>query len=122
MILERLDWLLHPTRLQGSTEQLRQGRLAAGTAVLFTFSDAANALLELRQGAASSLILLSVAGAFCALLAVVWLRFRCGSLAVPALLVTVPILVAVGFVALHHNLAVVGNSPWAIAAARRRCW
>jgi len=116
-VLERLDWLLHPSRLQGSTEQLRQGRLAAGTAVLFTLSDAANAALELQQGAASSLVLLSVGGAACALLAAAWLRFRRGSLTVPALLVTVPILVAVGFVALHHNLAVVGNSPWAIAAA-----
>ncbi len=58
-----------------------------------------------------------MAGALCALLAAGWLRFRRGSLTVPALLVTVPILVAVGFVALHHNLAVVGNSPWAIASA-----
>ncbi len=116
-VLERLDWLLHPSRRQGSPEQLRQGRLAAGTAVLFTVSDAANAALEAQQGAASSLILLSVAGAACAFLAAVWLRFRRGSLTIPALLVTVPILVAVGFVALHPDLAVVGNSPWAIAAA-----
>src|SRR4029077_11671061 len=93
--------------------------LAAGTAVLFAVSDAANALLEMQQGAASSLVALSLAGSLCALLAAVWLRFRSGSLTVPALLVTVPILVAVGFVSLHHNLAVVGNSPWAIAAAVR---
>jgi two-component system sensor kinase FixL len=116
-LLAFIDWFLHPDRLAGNPEELRQARLCAGTAVLFAVSAAAYVAVEFRDQAAPSLIAFGAAGGLCAVLAAAWVRLRRGSLTVPTLLITVPLLVAVAFVSLHRDLALVGNSPWAIAAA-----
>jgi two-component system sensor kinase FixL len=114
-VISVVDWLLHPARRAAMAQELRQARIAVGTAaLLFVGGLIENVILRVLP-TPPTIVTIATLTMSTNVAAVVLLRFGRGKLIAPVLLTSAPLAALLLFMSLHHGGDKVCLSPWNIA-------